>query len=83
MRSAWRIVQRKYAEDAFSGEGRAKYGGRGIHTLDDFAKSLNDGVAQPGQQPGTTDIIRRGRTKVVLNAAREFVTYAHLRTGEA
>ena len=77
------MAERKYAEDAFSGEGSAKYGGRGIHTSDDFAKSLNDRIAQPGQQPGTTDIIRRGRTKVVLNAAREFLTYTHLRTGEA
>ncbi|HZC59398.1 MAG TPA: RES family NAD+ phosphorylase, partial [Chthoniobacterales bacterium] len=28
MRSVWRIVQRKYAEEAFSGEGSAKYGAR-------------------------------------------------------
>jgi RES domain-containing protein len=28
VRSAWRIVQRKYSEEAFSGEGSAKYGGR-------------------------------------------------------
>ena len=28
MRSLWRIIQRKYAEEAFSGEGSAKYGGR-------------------------------------------------------
>jgi RES domain-containing protein len=26
--SAWRIVKRKYAKDAFSGEGSRKYGGR-------------------------------------------------------
>jgi RES domain-containing protein len=26
--SVWRIVQRKYAEEAFSGDGSAKYGGR-------------------------------------------------------
>jgi len=28
VRSVWRIVQRKYAEEAFSGDGSAKYGGR-------------------------------------------------------
>ena len=28
MRSLWRIVQDKYAKEAFSGEGSAKYGGR-------------------------------------------------------
>jgi RES domain-containing protein len=28
VRSFWRIVQRKYAQEAFSGEGSAKYGGR-------------------------------------------------------
>ena len=31
MRSVWRIVQRKYAQEAFSGEGSAKYGGRWNH----------------------------------------------------
>lgn len=31
MRSVWRIVQRKHAEEAFSGEGSAKYGGRWNH----------------------------------------------------
>ena len=31
MRSLWRIVQRKYVDDAFSGEGSAKYGGRWNH----------------------------------------------------
>ena len=31
MRSVWRIVQRKYVDDAFSGEGSAKYGGRWNH----------------------------------------------------
>ena len=28
MRSAWRIIQRKHADGAFSGEGSRKYGGR-------------------------------------------------------
>jgi RES domain-containing protein len=28
VKSLWRIVQRKYAEEAFSGEGSAKYGAR-------------------------------------------------------
>jgi RES domain-containing protein len=28
VKSLWRIIQRKYAEEAFSGEGSAKYGGR-------------------------------------------------------
>ena len=28
MKSLWRIIQRKYAEEAFSGEGSAKYGAR-------------------------------------------------------
>jgi RES domain-containing protein len=28
MKSVWRIVQRKYAHEAFSGDGSAKYGGR-------------------------------------------------------
>jgi RES domain-containing protein len=28
VRSVWRIIQRQYAEAAFSGEGSAKYGGR-------------------------------------------------------
>jgi RES domain-containing protein len=28
VRSVWRIVQRKYAAEAFSGEGSAEYGGR-------------------------------------------------------
>jgi RES domain-containing protein len=28
VRSVWRIVQRKYGQGAFSGEGSAKYGGR-------------------------------------------------------
>jgi RES domain-containing protein len=28
VKSLWRIIQRKYAQEAFSGEGSAKYGGR-------------------------------------------------------
>jgi hypothetical protein len=28
----------------------------GINTLDDFAKFLNDGTTQQGEEPGTTDI---------------------------
>jgi hypothetical protein len=56
----------------------------GINTLDDLAKSLNDGIAQPGEQTGTTDIIlRSGRSKVVLNTAGEFITFTHLRPGKA
>jgi hypothetical protein len=56
----------------------------GINTLDDLAKSLNDGIAQPGEQTGTTDIIlRSGRAKVVLNTAGEFITFTHLRPGKA
>jgi RES domain-containing protein len=31
MRPIWRIVQRKYAHEAFSGEGSAKYGSRWNH----------------------------------------------------
>jgi hypothetical protein len=31
----------------------------GITTLDDLAKSLNDGTEQPGEQAGTTDIVLR------------------------
>ena len=31
MRSIWRIVQRKYAPEAFSGDGSGKYGGRWNH----------------------------------------------------
>ncbi|MBV9392402.1 MAG: RES domain-containing protein [Verrucomicrobia bacterium] len=31
MTPVWRIVQRRYVDSAFSGEGSAKYGGRWIH----------------------------------------------------
>jgi len=56
----------------------------GINTLDDLAKSLNNGMSQPGEQTGTTDIIlRNGRAKVVLNTAGEFITITHLRPGKA
>jgi hypothetical protein len=56
----------------------------GINTLDDLAKSFNDGATRPGEQTGTTDIIlRNGRAKVVLNTAGELVTFTHLRPGRA
>jgi hypothetical protein len=52
----------------------------GINTLDDLANALNDGLTQPGEQMGTTDVIlRNGRAKVVLNTAGEFVTFTHIR----
>lgn len=56
----------------------------GINTLDDLAKFLNEGNAQQGEQPGTTDIVfRSGRVKVVVNTAGEFITLTHLHPGKA
>jgi hypothetical protein len=51
------------------------------NTLNDLADSLNNGIVQAGEQPGTTDIILRGgRTKVLLNPAAEFVRFTHVRS---
>ena len=47
----------------------------GIHTLDDFARALNAGVARVGSQPGTIEIVLPGgRAAVVTNTAGELVT---------
>jgi hypothetical protein len=51
----------------------------GIHTLDDLARALNNGVARAGSQPGTTEIVfPGGRAAAVLNSAGELVTFLPL-----
>jgi len=51
----------------------------GVHTLNDFARALNDGVARAGANPGTIEIVfPGGRAAAVLNAAGELVTFLPL-----
>jgi hypothetical protein len=51
----------------------------GIHTLNDFARALNAGVARAGAQPGTVEIVfPGGRASAVVNSAGEFVTFLPL-----
>jgi len=47
----------------------------GVHTLDDFARVLNNGVARAGNQTGTVEIVfPSGRAATVVNTAGELVT---------
>lgn len=47
----------------------------GVHTLNDFARSLNDGVARAGSQAGTVEIVfPNGRAAAVVNSAGELIT---------
>ena len=47
----------------------------GIHTLDDFARGLNNGVARAGKQAGTVEVVfPSGKVAAVLNEAGELIT---------
>lgn len=51
----------------------------GVHTLDDLARVLNNGVARAGSQAGTVEIVfPNGRAAAVVNAAGELVTFLPL-----
>jgi len=47
----------------------------GIHTLDDLARALNNGVARTGVQTGTIEIVFQGeKAAAVVNAVGELIT---------
>lgn len=47
----------------------------GINTLNDLARALNMGVARPGSQAGTVEIVfPSGRAAAVVNSAGELIT---------
>ena len=51
----------------------------GIHTLDDLARALNNGVARAGKQPGTIDIVfPSGRAAATINSQGHFITFLPL-----
>ena len=47
----------------------------GVHTLGDFARGLNNGVARAGNQAGTVEVVfPGGKVAAVLNEAGELIT---------
>jgi hypothetical protein len=51
----------------------------GIHSLNDLARALTNGVARTGSKPGTVEIVLPGgRAAIVTNSAGELVTFLPL-----
>jgi hypothetical protein len=51
----------------------------GIHTLEDLARALNNGVARTGSHAGTIEIvISNGSAAIVTNEAGELITFLPL-----